>query len=83
MNFILQFSTMYLNLTLALVKEISICSVFLIHYNSNNANPLVNRQRKSARGGSVYDGELPWSFFIFLHNATHPLVSNLFLAYWV
>ena len=62
-NFILQLSTIDLNLTLPLVKEISICSVFLLHKNNN-------RQRKFASYGSVYGGELPWScfFFFFLYN---------------
>lgn len=56
----LQFSTIHhLNLTLALGKEISICNVFLLHNNSNNANPLVNSY------GSIYGGKLPWSCFFF------------------
>lgn len=70
----LQFSTIHLNLTLALGKEISICSVFLLHNNSNNANPLVNRQRKFASHGSIYGGKLPWSCFFFpsITQPTHP-----------
>lgn len=84
MNFILLFSTIHLNLTLALVREISICSVFLLQNNLNNANPLLNRPRKFASDGSVYGGELPRSyFFSFLHNSIHSPMSNLFLAYWV
>lgn len=50
---------------MALEREISICSVFLVHNNSSNAVPLLNRQRKFASGGSVHGGELPWSYFFF------------------
>lgn len=46
MSFTWQFSTINLNLdlTLALRREISICSVFLLHNNSANANPLLSKE---------------------------------------
>lgn len=61
MNSTLLFSTIHLNLTLALVREISTRSVFLLHNNNNSAKSLLNRQSDSGR--SVYGGELPWSYF--------------------